>query len=69
MARAKIQEWSVSENIRKDDTVTWKLTRAGRHSIVLRFQPDMDDELMVRQAMNVIALAEDDPRNIRTETE
>lgn len=65
MAPKTIQGWSLTNETRGDDEPVWRLRKAGRRPITLRFEAGIDDEIATRHAMNAINLAEADERNAK----
>lgn len=62
MAPKTIQGWSLTIESKGDEPV-WRLTKAGRRVITLRFEAGIDEEIAVRHAMNAIDIAEASGKN------
>jgi hypothetical protein len=63
VAQKQISGWSLTASKRRSGEPVWRLTKPGRRIISMRFEEGMDEELMVRRAMNAIEIAEADERN------
>jgi hypothetical protein len=68
VAPKTISGWSLTASKRRSGEPVWRLSKSGRRIISMRFEEGMDEELMVRRAMNAIEIAEADERNEVKET-